>query len=279
MKALLVADSTLAIDNISQVLETAGYDVIIYKWLLKALDNIEEIAPHLIVVSTKDYPRHWKTLAQFASTTFSSYRPEIVLYAEGGLTEDELNKAKALNIRGIFESVDVNGLDVLRKILAKEPDIYSGTLLEEEFRENEIPTVDNLLADKEGETENSETTAEAEENTTVENETTQIEETAMNEENLTSEKAATEETAENSQPESIICSFMFTNPVSGQLVTGYAYNFDGKSFIFKADIPSFTENLSFGTEICSGSLKLNDEIQCVQTQVRQNESNLVLELL
>lgn len=262
MKALLVADSTLAIDNISQVLETAGYDVIIYKWLLKALDNIEEIAPHLIVVSTKDYPRHWKTLAQFASTTFSSYRPEIVLYAEGGLTEDELNKAKALNIRGIFESVDVNGLDVLRKILAKEPDIYSGTLLEEEFRENEIQTVDNILADKEEETENSETTAEAEENAAAEPET-----------------AKTEETAENSQPENLICSFMFTNPVSGQLVTGYAYNFDGKSFIFKADIPSFTENLSFGTEICSGSLKLNDEIQCVQTLVRQNESNLVLELL
>ena len=64
MKALLVADDEKAINNISEVLKAAGYDTIVYTWLLKALDNIEEIAPHLIIVSTGDYPRHWKTLAQ-----------------------------------------------------------------------------------------------------------------------------------------------------------------------------------------------------------------------
>ncbi len=132
MKALLIADDELAITNISQVLETAGYDVIVYKWLLKALDNIEEIAPHLIVVSTKDYPRHWKTLTQFAETAFSGYRPEVVLYTDGTLDEEELKKAEALKVRGWFEAVDVDGLDKLRKILTKEIDIYSGKLVDEE---------------------------------------------------------------------------------------------------------------------------------------------------
>ena len=45
MKALLVADDEKAINNISEVLKSAGYDTIVYKWFLKALDNIEEIAP------------------------------------------------------------------------------------------------------------------------------------------------------------------------------------------------------------------------------------------
>lgn len=139
MKALIVTDDARAIENISQVLETAGYDVITYQWLLKALDNIEEIAPHLIIISTKEYPRHWKTLAQFAETTFKTYKPEIILYSQGGLNQDELKKAETLKIRGIFESVDVKGLDVLRSIITKETDIYSGKLLDEAGNPVSIP--------------------------------------------------------------------------------------------------------------------------------------------
>ncbi len=132
MKALLVADDEKAITNISEVLKTAGYDVIVYKWLLKAMDNIEEIAPHLIVISTKDYPRHWKTLAQYSSTLAADYTPEIILYAEEPLPDEEEKKAEALHVRGIFDSCEVEGLDKLRQILAKKEDIFSGLLTEPE---------------------------------------------------------------------------------------------------------------------------------------------------
>lgn len=135
MKALLIADDEKAITNISEVLKTAGYDVIVYKWLLKAMDNIEEIAPHLIVISTKDYPRHWKTLAQFSTTIAADYTPEIILYAEEPLSEQEEKKAVALHVRGIFDSCEVEGLDTLRKILAKKKDIFSGLLTEPEQSE------------------------------------------------------------------------------------------------------------------------------------------------
>ena len=80
MKALLVADNGLVIDNVSTVLKTAGYDIITYHALLKALDNIEEISPHLIVISTKEYPRHWKTLAQYATVPMGNYVPQVILY-------------------------------------------------------------------------------------------------------------------------------------------------------------------------------------------------------
>ncbi|MCR4822550.1 MAG: hypothetical protein K5873_06725, partial [Treponema sp.] len=132
MKALLVADNEKAINNISEVLKTAGYDTIVYTWLLKALDNIEEIAPHLIVISTGDYPRHWKTLAQYASIGFGDYTPQVILYTDEHFNEEEEKKAKALKVRGCFDSIGVEGLDKLRDILSKNDDIFSGYLTEEE---------------------------------------------------------------------------------------------------------------------------------------------------
>ncbi len=358
MKALLVADNKLVIDNISQILETAGYDVIIYNWLLKALDNVEEISPHLIVVSAKDYPRHWKTLAQYASMGFRSYKPQVILYAEGGLSEEDLQKAKTLNIRGVFESVDVKGLDQLRNILAKESDIFSGNLTEEE-----IPTVGALLTENQEKDEaQSQKLNEDELTTTAENvaeesfQDAQKIEVAATEENVQEEQfqqedkieltaeeefgklnaqEITEESAENNTTElnkesnfevstqeqpiqemseeslnkveniqnsqditentleaeeastdkldstqkNLVCSFMFTNPLSGELVTGYAFNFDGKTFIFKADIPEFVSNLSIGTQISCASLKLSEEIKTVQSLVRENAAEMLLELV
>lgn len=142
MKALLIADDEKAITNISEVLKSAGYDVIVYKWLLKAMDNLEEIKPHLIVISTKDYPRHWKTLAQYASGISSDYKSEIILYAGEPLSEDELKKAETLHVRGIFYSCEVDGLDRLRQILSKTPDIFSGYLTDPE--QNEVTLKDIL---------------------------------------------------------------------------------------------------------------------------------------
>ncbi len=358
MKALLVADNKLVIDNISQILETAGYDVIIYNWLLKALDNVEEISPHLIVVSAKDYPRHWKTLAQYASMGFRSYKPQVILYAEGGLSEEDLQKAKTLNIRGVFESVDVKGLDQLRNILTKESDIFSGNLTEDE-----IPTVGALLTENQEKDEEQphkltedeltttaekvaeesfqdaqkievaateenvqeeqfqqedkiELTAEEEfgklnaqeiteesagNNTTELNKESNFEVSTQEQpiqemsaeslnkvENIQNSQDITENTLEaeesstdklDSTQKNLVCSFMFTNPLSGELVTGYAFNFDGKTFIFKADIPEFVSNLSIGTQISCASLKLSEEIKTVQSLVRKNAAEMLLELV
>lgn len=128
MKALVVADSDTVIDHIGTVLKTAGYDIIAYRTLLKAFDNFEEIAPHLIVISTEAYPRHWKTLAQYATMPIGAYKPQVILYTGGTLSEEEQKKAEALRVRGCFSAIDVKGLDELRRILAGKDDIFSGSI-------------------------------------------------------------------------------------------------------------------------------------------------------
>lgn len=274
MKALLIADNPQAIDNISQILETAGYDVITYKWLLKALDNIEEISPHLIIVSAKDYPRHWKTLAQYAQTVFASYKPQVILYAEGGLDDEEKSKAQALKVRGIFESIDVCGLEKLREILTKEADIYAGKLLTDDG----VPTVGKLIFDDEQDAPLTDSVFEDSimtENVPAEEDSTVTETAPSEEDSIVTETAPSEDQQEIS---SISCSFIFENPLTGKLVTGYACNFDGKTFSFDADIPDFIKDLSEGSEIENGSLKTAENIRCIRTIVKKNQGNLLLEL-
>lgn len=149
MKALLVADDEKAVTNISEVLKSAGFDVIVYKWLLKAMDNLVEIKPHMIVVSIKDYPRHWKTLAQYSSNLETDYKPEMILYAPEGLSDEEKEKAGALKIRGIFYSCEVDGLEDLRKIISKKADIYSGYLTDPEQGEVSLKDIIPELNDLE----------------------------------------------------------------------------------------------------------------------------------
>ena len=43
MKALLIADDDIVIEKIKASLTDEGYDVITYRWLIKAMDNVEEM--------------------------------------------------------------------------------------------------------------------------------------------------------------------------------------------------------------------------------------------
>ena len=189
MKALLVADNEKAIENISQVLKTAGYDIIIYRWLLKALDNIEEISPHLIVVSTADYPRHWKTLAQYATTYFGDYKPQLILFTDENFNEEEQKKADFLKVRGCFDSIGVEGLDKLREILSKNDDIYSGHLTDEDY----VPDSPALLTEESEESaENLEEITDSEDADELPEEIEESEESAENLEELIEDENAAE---------------------------------------------------------------------------------------
>ena len=178
-------------------MKAAGYDTIVYTWLLKALDNIEEIAPHLIIVSTGDYPRHWKTLAQYATAGFGEYKPQIILYTDENFNEEEHKKAEALHVRGTFDSVTVEGLDKLREILKKADDIFSGYLTEEE--QSEI-SVDDLVpnAKKFVEAEIEEVQEKPEESISAENKSDELEESEKPIKEILEESEIEESTEEES---------------------------------------------------------------------------------
>ena len=255
MKALVIADNEKVIKRIDSTLKKFGYDTIVYRWLLKALDNIEEISPHLIVISTEDYPRHWKTLTQFSGWTKNTENsngtesfgvvqfPQVMLMVGKNFSAEEEDKAKTLNVAGIFKAVESDG----------EYGDYS-----------ELAAILSNLSEKLGNN-------------------TQPVSQIKNEPELDNNQAEIKVKEEEEEEETNInlpCSFVFTNPITLALVYGTARNYNGKTLEFTPDIPDFTKTLSEGTSINMASLRVtrdeneasSDSIKAVTASIISNDS-------
>lgn len=105
MKALVISDKQEIIDSLQSYLKKNNFDIIIYRWLLKALDNIEEIHPDIIFVSACEYPRHWKTLASFVKSGIGGNNIKLFLYDPVPLSEEEVKKAHELGVQALINNL------------------------------------------------------------------------------------------------------------------------------------------------------------------------------
>ena len=130
MKALIVLDDREKLSSISEKLTNAGFDTICYQWLMKALDNLEEISPHLVIISAEDYPRHWKVFVQHIKAHFKNDNTKVFLLTSS-LTEEEQKKVKYLGIQDIIYDINTD----LQKVISAftlEPSLTAETLSEPE---------------------------------------------------------------------------------------------------------------------------------------------------
>ena len=103
MKALLISESDEILNSYAAFFKEAGYDTVCYRWLLKAMDNLEEIEPRVVFIDGFGYPRHWKTLAQYIKTSFKN-APLVLLAAD--LSDEETKKADCLDVHCISGSIE-----------------------------------------------------------------------------------------------------------------------------------------------------------------------------
>ena len=122
MKALLISDDESIVTPLDSYLKNHQFDTIIYKWLIKALDNIEEIKPDLIVISAAEYPRHWKTLVQFVKSAIGGDNVKIFLYEPSPLSDEDKLKAKKLQV-SYFATLEETDLKKLISSFFPEGDI------------------------------------------------------------------------------------------------------------------------------------------------------------
>jgi hypothetical protein len=101
MKALLLIDSDRIADLAGFYMKPLGFESLRYRNPVKAIDNLEEIAPDAIVVSARDFPRHWKVLAQ--AVRFYSKKDEcaIVLLKGDSFPIEEAAKAAEIGVNGV----------------------------------------------------------------------------------------------------------------------------------------------------------------------------------
>lgn len=255
MKALIISDDQNFIDTIDSYLQSKDFNTIIYRWLLKAMDNIEEIRPELVIVSSQEYPRHWKTLAQFAKSGIGASDTKVVLYQQDKMNEEDGKKARELGVSGIFYSYDEEGLFDLSKILLSE-DLIKETA--DESSEDDVITVDSILSES-FDDEPTETAAE----TTDEPEIT-----------AEPEEAPSEEIEPFVLPED--AALIFTNPVTKTIVTGKITAYENKQCTLKVDNPSLVENLTSDDLITEITIQMDKCVSDYQGFLISNDENLVL---
>lgn len=103
MKALLVAESDAVATVVEGLLAPLGFDCIRYRNPVKALDNLEEIDPDALIVSARDFPRHWKPLAQVLREGRSRERTVIILLKGESFDFNEAAKAMHIGVNGVVE--------------------------------------------------------------------------------------------------------------------------------------------------------------------------------
>jgi len=107
MKLLLVLGSNETYEVISRFVKPLGFELVRYHNVLKAMDNIDEADPTGIIISARDYPRHWKTMVQFVRAERPKSSCPIIILKGSAFTVDDSTQASFLGVSGIVtESPD-----------------------------------------------------------------------------------------------------------------------------------------------------------------------------
>ena len=121
MKLLLVLGSNDNYDIISKNLRPLGFELIRYRHILKAMDNIDEICPSSIIISARDFPRHWKIFVQFVRNEYSKEICPIIVLKCSNFSTEETSKAFFLGVSGVVDDSLSNPeeIDRLQNILGR----------------------------------------------------------------------------------------------------------------------------------------------------------------
>ena len=103
MKALLLVESDHIADIARFYLRPLGFETIRYRNPVKTIDNLEEIAPDAIVVSARDFPRHWKVLAQAVRAEKDKDECVIILLKGDVFPLEEAAKAAHIGVNGVVK--------------------------------------------------------------------------------------------------------------------------------------------------------------------------------
>ncbi|MDR0387818.1 MAG: PilZ domain-containing protein [Treponema sp.] len=115
MKLMLVLGSDEIPGVIEANIKPLGLDLIRYRHVLKAMDNIDEIDPAGIIISADDFPRHWKALIQFVRYERSGERCPVILLTGENFSLEEASQAFCTGISGIV-SGSLNRPDTMNQL-------------------------------------------------------------------------------------------------------------------------------------------------------------------
>lgn len=115
MKLMLVADEPALKPFLERNFSFQQADVIHYDNPIKAMDNVGEIQPAVVLFSASDFPRHWKPFAIFLRNTFSRHEAIFILLIGENFDPEDANKAEFLEVNAVLDE-DLSSGQTLERI-------------------------------------------------------------------------------------------------------------------------------------------------------------------
>jgi len=306
MKVLIVAESEKTVSSLKTLFKKQGsYETITYRLLIKAMDNIEEISPTIIVISAVDYPRHWKIFMQYVNAVYTSLVCDVVLIIDTRFDKTEKDKAEAL---GVWKTLSESKLNKFVNSAA-------------------IGTVDfmDIVNENDGETEVTKKSKKTEDTPkeiqekikTIVNPPSTVQETSVDEKEFEDAQLEQEHLLSKNQKNTLGDAFLgdddifnsdpfafpeiekkqksrkktketknalsnvqllFVHPDTGYLVTGLVQEITDKTIIFKPDNKQSLKTFSDGQLISSASYKNGESIRLIDASVLLVDNTLELSI-
>jgi hypothetical protein len=120
MKLLLALASDDTYDLISLYIRPLGFELIRYRHIIKAMDNVDEVDPAGVIISANDFPRHWKAMTQFIRAERSKEICPVILLTGKNFPLEATTQAFYIGISGIVnETLTGPDLDRLQTIISR----------------------------------------------------------------------------------------------------------------------------------------------------------------
>lgn len=125
MKILLVSERDELKSHIRNNFMPRGAEIIQYFNPIKAMDNLDELEPDVILFSAQDFPRHWKPFLIFLRDSRAREQCVFVLLTGDEFDHEEADKAQALSVNGIMHEKlqDRRELERLKSLVNRYRDI------------------------------------------------------------------------------------------------------------------------------------------------------------
>jgi hypothetical protein len=117
MKLLMVVASDETSELLSLYIKPLGFDLIRYRYVLKAMDNLDEIEPDAVIMSARDFPQHWQILLQFARCTFPLMRLPFVVLRGACFPFEDAVRTFYLGATPLDEQLRPADIEKLRNVL------------------------------------------------------------------------------------------------------------------------------------------------------------------
>jgi hypothetical protein len=125
VKILLVSEREELKAYIRHNFMPRGAEIIQYYNPIKAMDNLDEVEPDVVLFSAQDFPRHWKPFLIFLRDSKAREQCVFVILSGDEFDHEEADKAQALQVNGIVHErlQDHRELERLKDLINRYRDI------------------------------------------------------------------------------------------------------------------------------------------------------------